>query len=588
MHDPVIPIPGNVRQRIRERLAAVYKSSEASALENEIAALVERWIPKLSNTPRSSLWNERDALLITYADSILAHHDSPLRALSGFLRERVGPAITFLHLLPFYPSTSDYGFSVVDFRAIREELGDWEDLAAIAPDYRLVFDAILNHVSQESRYVRGHLAGDRGDENFCIERETVPDVTGVTRPRQTPLFHPFPRADGSTVELWTTFSGDQVDLDFRNPAVLLEILDILLFYVSKGASMIRLDAIPYLWKESGTECIHLPQTHEIIRLMRAVYDAAAPEAILLSETNVPHAENVRYFGGVERDEAQIIYNFTLAPLLLHTLHRENSSRLTQWARGLEDFGDTCTYLNITATHDGIGMRPTEGILDEEERAELVALAPRHGGRVNYKRNSDGTSTPYELNINYFDAINDPTAGLDSDLQVSRFLLAQSIPMVLRGIPGIYIHSLLGSRNFSRDVDPAIPETFRSINREQLSLEDLEAALDDADSLRARVFNGMLHLLDTRRRMPALHPNAEQDILDLGESFFAIHRWNPGTGDTFFAICNVTGTRRPLAAGQLPLPLPATDVLTGEVLAPGSQELRPYQVRWLTPATPSNA
>lgn len=206
---------------------------------------------------------ECDAFLITYGDSLLGEIP-PLEVLYEFLRTDAPDLFSFVHLLPFYPYSSDDGFSVVDFRAVREDLGDWKSIERLAKDHRLVFDAVINHVSASSVYVKGFLADLRKYADFLVEMDAHTDTRSVLRTRNLPLLHEYPASSGPKW-LWTTFSRDQIDLNYKNPAVLLEILDVLLSYVQRGAAMIRLDAISYLWKELGTSCAHLPETHEIIK-----------------------------------------------------------------------------------------------------------------------------------------------------------------------------------------------------------------------------------------------------------------------------------------------------------------------------------
>lgn len=534
------------RDSLRRDLALLYGDA-ADDVVGRLESLVVRWRGKI--VPRPHGWSERDAMLITYADSVGAVEDVGLEELRKFLARWVGDRVTFLHLLPFYPWTSDDGFSVVDFREVGMDYGRWEDVEALAEDgYRMVFDGVVNHVSQESAYVRGFLDGDPEFERFCIEDDAQFDASQVTRPRTSPLFHEFESNRGK-LRLWTTFSRDQVDLNYREPAVLLEMLDVLLFYAGQGASMIRLDAIPFMWKKSGDASVHLPQTHAFIRIARRVLDLAAPHALLLSETNVPHQENLTYFGD-RGDEAQIIYNFSLAPLVIHAFATADASVLSGWAKTLEPVGERCTFLNITATHDGIGMRPSEGILDEAGRKVLTNLTLDRGGMVSTRSNPDGSESPYELNITYFDAINDPRdADLDEDTQVKRFLCSQAIAMAMMGIPAVYIHCLLGSRNDVAGRDAS--GIARRINREKLDPQVLEKELEDAGSLRARVLVGMLELLERRQSIAAFHPHAAQEVLDFGGGVFALRR-TLESGESVVALHNVTGVTQALAGYGEPL------------------------------------
>ena len=552
----------------RKRLSRVYDDPQVvDHLNQRLIAMVEHYrqlVPPL----KQQTWDQTDTLLITYGDSILAENHSPLQTFNTFARRYLQDQITFIHLLPFYPWSSDDGFAVKDFRQINETQGTWDDITALSRNFRLVFDAVINHVSESSIYMEGYRNGDPQYQNFFIALDPETDTSSVLRTRNLPLLHDYETHD-SIKWLWTTFSRDQLDLNFRNPQVLLEIIDVLLGYLQRGAAMIRLDAIPYLWKELGTSCAHLPQTHELIKLIRDIYQATSPGAMLLTETNVPHHENIVYFGE-GGDEAQMIYNFSLAPLIAHAILRQDSTVLSQWSSQIAFISESATYLNITATHDGIGMRPTEGLLTESERTWMCDLACERGGDITGKRNSDGTVSVYELNITYFDFLNDPASVESLDLQVARFMVAQAITLSFIGIPGIYIHSLLGSRNYTKGVKAT--GRARTINREQLTLPDLEASLQDPDSLRAKVYRTYQQLLTVRAQEPCFHPDASQTIINLGIRVFALQRQNQDR--TLTAIHSLAD--QPL---QVTLPQTGHDLLTDQPVGP-EVHLAPYQTCWI--------
>ena len=561
-----------LQERMRERLEFVY-GQKAPGIMQRALQLIESYEGDIPEGRGG--WDQRDAMLITYADTVVEPDREPLNTLDDFLRRRVDDAISMVHLLPFFPYSSDDGFAVQDFRDVRDELGDWQDVERLAEDFRVAFDAVINHVSASSVYMKEYLAGEPPYDEFFIELDPTADTSSVLRTRDEPLLHDYESADG-TKWLWTTFSRDQVDLNFRDPRVLLEVLDVLLFYVQHGASVLRLDAIPYLWKELGTSCAHLPETHALIKFFRDALDLAAPHVLLLAECNVPQPKNFAYLGD-GGDEAQIVYNFTLPPLIVFSLLRGDATYLTEWAKTIPDPGERATYLNITATHDGIGMRPTEGLLTEDERRELMDLAFSRDGDVTGKRNSDGSISPYELNISYFDAINDPHSDTPLDLEIRRFMLSQAIAMSLKGIPAIYIHSLLGSRNYLEGVRQT--GRARSINREQLALDDLADALDQTDSRRSRVFRRYCEMLRVRRGEKAFHPDAHQEILELGPHLFSVRRTNEETGDSVLALHNVTNEAQMIdlsgiTAGN------TRDLLTDATFQGKTIELAPAQVMWL--------
>lgn len=540
-------------------LTDLYGPGGASEVLPQLVRLLETAVRANVSAPTQQL-SERDVLLIAYADQLRADDEMPLATLAGFARERLRGVVSGIHLLPFYPWSSDDGFSVKDFFAVDAAFGDWADIDGFRPDFDLMFDAVFNHMSAQGEWFRKFLADEPEFRDFFVTVPENPDLSEVVRPRALPLLTEFQAARGPE-KVWTTFSADQVDLNFKNPAVLLATVRALLFYVQHGAKFIRLDAIAYLWKEVGTSCIHLPQTHRVIQLMRAVLDEVAPGVRLITETNVPHTDNISYFGD-GTNEAQLVYNFALPPLVLHSLATGNVEKLTRWAATLDTPAPQTTFFNFLASHDGIGMNPARGILSQAEIDALVARATEHGGFVSYKHNSDGSKSPYELNITYFDALSNPAAGEPEDVPIKRFLVAHAIQFALAGVPGIYFHSLFGSRN-----DRAGAETsgiHRRINRQKLSRVELEAELAQSDSLRVRVFEGLSQLLAQRRANPAFAPQARQQLLNLDARVFAVERESADGQHRMRCLHNVSNETVSLTAGKE---------------MPGLGSLAPYEVRW---------
>jgi glycosidase len=483
---------------------------------------------------------EKDAILITYGDQISSPGKSPLQTLNDFLNLRIEHAVNGVHILPFFPYSSDDGFAVIDYRQVDPNLGSWEDLEKMSQNYRLMMDGVINHISRESEWFQSFLKDQPPYKDFFISVDPNIDLSEVVRPRALPLLTEVQTASG-TKWVWTTFSDDQIDLNFSNPEVLLAVLDVLLFYVARGADLIRLDAIAYIWKEFGTPCIHLPKTHAVVKLIRAVLDAVAPGVLLITETNVPHKENISYFGEVipgtnHTDEAQLVYQFSLAPLILHTFRTGSAAIISRWAKELKTPSPACTFFNFIASHDGIGVRPAEGILSPEEIEALVSQTIKHGGEVSYKTNSDGSKSAYELNITLYDMLNDP-AKADLERDVRRFLASQVIMLSIAGVPGIYFHSLIGSRN----CQPCFQQTgrARSINREKLTLEVLRYQLNNPASHSRRVFEGYLHLLNQRRRCVAFHPRASQKILEINRHIFSVVRTSQDKSQWVLCLVNVT-------------------------------------------------
>ncbi|HEY4688531.1 MAG TPA: sugar phosphorylase [Anaerolineae bacterium] len=526
--------------------------------------------------------SQRDAILITYGDQVRAPNEPPLRTLAGFTQRHLDGLISTIHILPFYPSSSDDGFSVIDYYAVDSALGTWDDVQRIGAHVDLMFDAVINHTSACSDWFQRYLKDDPAYRDWFIAVDPATDFSRVVRPRALPLLTRFDMPGGPK-HVWTTFSDDQIDLNYANPDVLLKIIDLLLFYVSRGARFLRLDAIAYLWKEIGTPCTHLPQTHHVIQLFRAVLDRVAPHVALITETNVPHADNIAYFGD-GFNEAQLVYNFALPPLVLYSIHTADARALSRWAASLSLPSDRTTFLNFLASHDGIGLNPVRDILPDGAIEMLVDRAQAHGGLVSMKSNADGTRSPYELNINYFDALNDPNAHEPIEMQVDRFMAAQAIMLALVGVPGIYAHSLLGSRGWPGGVTQT--GRYRTINRQKLDRAQLERELSDPDSLRSRVFSRYARLLRARAAHPAFDPIGHQRVLEGNTSVFAVLRRARDDSPAVLCLHNVSTQPQPCEF-ELNLPLrAATDVLTGQVLSahPGRRlavRLAPYQVMWLS-------
>jgi ABC-type sugar transport system ATPase subunit/glycosidase len=509
---------------------------------------------------------EKDNILITYGDTLLKDSEKPLRTFKKFAEKYLKDKITTVHFLPIYPYTSDDGFSVVDYRKVREELGDWDDVTSIKEDgFSLMLDAVINHVSKSSKYMQGYLNGEKEYEDFFIEADPAADYSAVTRPRALPLLHEFQHRDGSK-HLWTTFSEDQVDLNFKNPRVLLEMMDVLLFYAARGARFLRLDAVGLLWKEVGTKCMHLDQTHKIIKIIRKVLDSCF-DVKLITETNVPHEDNIAYFGN-GHDEASMVYQFPLPPLVMYSLLSQNTSHLTAWAKTLEKKTETNTFLNFLSSHDGIGVRPVEKILNQKEMQVLLDHTQKQGGKISYRNMPDGSIAPYELNINYLDAVTQPDD--DADLKTRKFLAAHSVLLSLAGVPGIYIHSLLGSRSDIKGMEAS--NINRRINREKLNVVEVAAELNDADSLRSKVFNGFLSLLEKRAEHSAFNPFSLQEVLDYGSKVFALRRKSADEEIIYAVNLSDEDIEIPVKGG--------IDLINDQKITTTTYTLKPYQFIWL--------
>jgi len=559
-------------KQFRQRLTKIYGRELP---QEELHAFLEQIDRHVKSKKPTQKWSERDVLMITYGDSLRNNTEPGLQVLHRFLNRHLKEELTFVHLLPFFPYSSDDGFSVINYMQVNPELGDWDDIIHLSEDYKLMTDLVINHISKSSQWFQNYLRGEGTGKDFFIEEDPTTDLSLVIRPRSLPLLTPFETSSGIKY-LWTTFSDDQIDLNFANPAVLLEMIKVVLFYLKNGASMVRMDAIAFLWKNPGTSSLHLAQTHEIVKLIRNIMEAVDPDAILLTETNVPNKENLEYFG--HGDEAHMVYQFSLPPLLLHALHTGHSRYFNQWVASLPELPPGCTYFNFTASHDGIGMRPLEGLLPDEEREALIYGLKENGGIISTRRNSDGTDTAYEINITYFDAMKTTVRGEDN-LQKERFLASQTIMLEMQGLPAFYIHSLLATANYHEGVNET--GRARTINRRKWDEQEIETLLAQ-DTTHAAVLTELKIRINLRKNQKAFHPDARQEMVEAGEAFIALLRTSTDQKQRILCITNITPQQETTLPSLLENPEETIDLFTHQnpKVIDGAFLVDPYQTLWL--------
>ncbi len=571
-----------IRQHILLHLRAIYAgvplSSPLEVIADELIEAMRLRQEAHEVEAHRNLWDQSDIAMITYGDSVRRAGEKPLRTLKALLDRCLSEQIDIVHVLPFFPWSSDDGFAVLNYLAVNEALGEWQDIEAIARDYRLMADLVINHCSSRSRWFENFRKGVDPGRDYFMTAEPSDDLSQVVRPRTTPLLRKVETA-GGTRYVWCTFGPDQIDFDFRNPKVLLEFARIIRRYLDEGVRIFRLDAVAFLWKVVGTSCLHLPQTHEIVRLLRTLIEHVEPSAMIITETNVPNRENLTYFGNA--NEAHAIYNFSLPPLLLNTLITGDCTYLSQWMMSMPPAQCGTTYLNFIASHDGIGLRPVEGLLTEQEIGILVDTMQGFGGLISWRDDARGGRKPYEVNIALFDALQGTTEGPDR-WGLERYIAAHAIMLSLEGIPAFYIHSLFGTRNDHSRVERS--GNNRAINRHQWDWEALGQALGDPASPHARVLSRLKHLIDLRRKQPAFHPNATQFTLQLGKELFGFWRQDMQRRQSLFCIANITDQPRELALRGINLTVTDEwrDLIGGTRFESTDQvvTLAPYQVMWI--------
>lgn len=550
-----------LKKKITEYLDFVYPGKK-----QEIFEALEKIERKYKIPDRESAYqiSENDIFLIVYGDHLQGEEKTPLATLADFCNEYLHGIFSHVHLLPFFPYSSDDGFSVIDFREVHPDMGTWEDIEKFR--FSLIFDAVINHASSKSLWFQEALERKSSYEYF-IWQKSEEGIENVVRPRTSPLLSEYEMSDKTKEKVWTTFSRDQIDLNYENYKLFLEIIDILCLYLSKGATIFRLDAIAYLWKELGSTCIHHPKTHTIVKLMREILAYFKSSALVLTETNVPHKENVSYFGN--NDEAHLIYQFSLPPLIVHTLQTANAEKLSKWASEIEVLKE-CSYFNFSASHDGIGLRPVSSILTEKEVGDMIDNVKKNGGLISYYTGKDGKATPYEMNITFFDAVVEKS--LSDDLKIAKFVLSQTIPMVLPGIPAYYFPSLFGLSNYVDGFKKTGHN--RTINREKYFLNFMKQLMTK-DTISYSIFKYLISLLKIRKLEKAFSPFAHIEVLATPEYLFALKRFYEG--EEVIVVMNVSSEKQ---KASLTFEVDMFDLITEKIYSTSSFELKPFQFIWL--------
>lgn len=572
-------------ERVEHHLDVIYQDVDLDVSHKELAGtLIETMgVVKAASADEPKRhhnnWDQNDVMLITYGDSVEKHGEKPLKTLHSFLKQYCGDAINSVHILPFFPYSSDDGFSVIDYSSVNDSLGNWSDIEDITKDYRMMSDVVINHCSSRSAWFQNFIKGEGPGSDFFYTALPIDDTSAVTRPRTSDLLRLTETQDGDKY-VWCTFSHDQVDFDFRNPAVLDTFVSIIRQYLDSGIRIFRLDAVAFLWKKLGTSCINLEQTHEAIRLLRTLIEHAVDDAVIITETNIPNRQNLTYFGNA--NEAHGIYNFSLPPLLVNTLVTGSCVHLKSWLCSMPPAQNGTFFFNFIASHDGIGLRPAEGLLDDEELGALVNTMQNFGGRISWRKSETGEQKAYEINIALYDALQGTTKGADK-WGLERFVCAHSVMFALEGIPGLYIHSLLGTTNDYERVKNTSHN--RSINRHKWDYDKLQEELASPYSQHAKVHNRITALLNIRKEQPAFHPNATQFTLQLGDQLFGFWRQSLGRSQSIFCVFNISDEPQMMRLSDLNLIGTDSwiDLISGETISLEDleYELSPYQSLWIS-------
>jgi sucrose phosphorylase len=593
-----LEIPHDFREKTLTKLSCLYSKQTAKAYMPELERIckvyyaykTEEMVKFTKALDPKNRFTEEDVILITYGDLVREDGVSPLTTLSKFCGTYLKHTINTLHILPFFPYSSDRGFAIEDFETVDPELGTWADIEDLETRYKLMFDGVINHVSSKSRWFQRFLDGTPHYKDFFISYDSYDNLTpeersAIFRPRTTDILTKFYTVNGEKY-VWSTFSKDQIDLNFKNPEVLIRVIEILLLYARKGADIIRLDAVTFLWASPGTSCANLEETHLIVKIFRDILDLVAPHVSIITETNIPHEENISYFGN-GNDEAHMVYNFALPPLVLHTFYTKDTARLTEWAESLKPLSETTAYFNFLDSHDGIGLMAVKNILSHEEIKFITQRAREHGGYISYKTDKDGFEVPYEINITWFNALCREDGTVHIKRQIKKFIASRAIALTIQGVPGIYLHSFFGTRS---DVDAvSCPISKREINRKALDYNTLTKAIADPDTLTSKIIHKLNALITIRTKQSAFHPSGSQDILKIKPEIFAVLRTSPDKDQHILSLINISDDEI-----QVTIPMKTVNIFKQKWYDLISQNmysfkdnsisltLKPYDVVWLKP------
>lgn len=598
-HKPILDVPPDVNRKLYDHLSFLYGDEKAETFMPELIRILKvyyahkpkKMIEKERNFDPFERFTERDVILITYGDLFQSKDEPPLKTLARLCDTYLKGVINTLHILPFFPYSSDRGFAIIDFETVDPRLGTWKDIEDLEGRYQLMYDGVFNHVSSKSRWFQEFLNGNPEYQDFFITFKSRDGFTHemqqkIFRPRTNNILTAFQTINGERY-VWTTFSSDQIDLNYRNPTVLLKVFEILLFYVRTGADIIRLDAVTYFWAEPGTSSANLEQTHEIVKLFRSILDFVAPSVAIVTETNIPHEENIAYFGN-GNDEANMVYNFALPPLVLYSFYLGDATKLSNWASGLKKISNKTTFLNFLDSHDGIGLTAVKNILTQKEIEFIIQRAEQLGGLILYRTGQYGKKEPYEINMTWFSALNDENSNEDLAFQVKRFVASRSIALVLQGVPAIYAHGLMGSPN---DIEAVkLSHLSRDINRHVFDSDAfIEKALKNPESKLFHINWQLGRILIIRVKNRAFHPNSEQRILILSPAIFSVLRISPEGDQRILAMTNVTDREIHL---EVPLAEIGNNVIEWHDMISGNEWIakdgkltincQPYDVIWLKP------
>ena len=566
------------RKNIRSKLVNIYKTifskKDINYFENEIIQLINNFNKK--NPKKKKSISEKTTLVICYGDSVYSEKKKSIRVFQSFFQKKLKNYFNTIHFLPFYPSSSDSGFAVKDHYKVDNKLGNWLDIKSISKSTNVMADMVINHSSARGLWFKNFLKKKVPGKDYFLTVDNKFNTSRVIRPRDHTLLKKIKIFNQSDY-LWRTFSPDQIDLNFRNPSVLIQFIKIMIHLINNGVTIFRLDAIAYLWKENGTKCINLKQTHEIIKLLRNIINLLNIQTTIITETNLPENENLSYFG--KNDEANWIYNFSLPPLLIHAFLFENSSYLNKWSKNLPNTKNDNCYLNFIASHDGIGIRPTEGLLNKKTLDNFLNRLKKNGSKFSYRKVQNKAKKVYEANITVFDALKKSDYDIQGKFYLERYISSHAIMISFEGIPAIYFNSIFGTSN--DEAKYIITGNNRDVNRYRWNFKNITNKLKNNKSKQNIFYQNICNLLNIRRKQKAFHPNALRINLNFGRKVYAFKRVSIDKKQTILCITNLSSKIQKTEISQKYLKM--KNLINSKIQIEDRKflVLRPFETIWLS-------
>ena len=531
--------------------------------------------------------------------------------------------VNLVHIMPMMDcpdGASDGGYAVSNFRDIDPRVGTLEELDSMSDSMRkremlLTLDVVVNHTSNEHEWARRARAGEQKyqDYYYIFPNRDVPDMFEESMPEIFPETSPGNFTWDQEMEKWvmTVFNNYQWDLNYNNPAVFIEMVDVILFWANRGADIVRLDAVAFLWKKIGTSCQNLQEAHLILQLMKDCCQVTAPGVLFIAEAIVAPVEITKYFGedAVIAKECEIAYNATFMALLWDAVATKNAKLLSQGVRSLPNKLDRATWLNYVRCHDDIGLGFDNAdiqYVNYEPTAHRRFLLDYFTGKF---KDSDARGQPFGSNLKTGDArISGSLAslvGLEAALEsqdeaaidrsIKMILLLHSMILSFGGIPLIYYGDEIGTLNdcsFLQDENKAGDN--RWMHRPRIDWEKAELRHEHG-SVEFRIYEGLKKLIAVRKTIQAFADFNNRELLTVdNEHLFVFLRSHPEKqAETVLVVGNFDarsqhlelsnlGNRGQFRHGQL------QDLASGETPAMFNNQLivPPFRFYWLTDQRPA--